>query len=72
MSWIFLVSLLLLVALLSLSGGVGAFPLHVAGDRFVDEQGKPVIVQAGCAHYFRITPELFSDRILRAKAMGYA
>ncbi len=61
--------LLVLAALLGAASAGAQHTVTMAGGHFVVD-GKPVQIISGEMHYARIPPELWRDRLLKARAMG--
>ncbi|XP_066366539.1 beta-galactosidase 8 [Miscanthus floridulus] len=59
----------LCLALASLVGGVASRRFWIENDTF-RKDGAPFQIVGGDVHYFRIVPEYWKDRLLRAKALG--
>ncbi|OEL35585.1 Beta-galactosidase 8 [Dichanthelium oligosanthes] len=65
-----LLALLLCLALASsVVGGEASRRFWIESDSF-RKDGKPFQIVGGDVHYFRIVPEYWKDRLLRAKALG--
>ncbi|CAN6327462.1 unnamed protein product [Urochloa humidicola] len=64
-----LLALLLCLALASSVGGEASRRFCIVNDTFVKD-GAPFQIVGGDVHYFRIVPEYWKDRLLRAKALG--
>ncbi|CAL4902048.1 unnamed protein product [Urochloa decumbens] len=62
-------ALLLCLALSSSVGGEAARRFWIENDTFMKD-GAPFQIVGGDVHYFRIVPEYWKDRLLRAKALG--
>uniref|UniRef100_A0A804Q2I5 beta-galactosidase n=1 Tax=Zea mays TaxID=4577 RepID=A0A804Q2I5_MAIZE len=59
----------LYLALASLVGGEASRRFWIENDTF-RKDGVPFQIVGGDVHYFRIVPEYWKDRLLRAKALG--
>ncbi|GJN15072.1 hypothetical protein PR202_gb01961 [Eleusine coracana subsp. coracana] len=62
-------SVALCLALLSAVGGEASRRFWIENDTFLKD-GTPFQIVGGDVHYFRIVPEYWKDRLLRAKALG--
>ncbi|CAM0954269.1 unnamed protein product [Alopecurus aequalis] len=62
-------SLLLALSLCSLVGGEASRRFWIENDAFWKD-GEQFQIVGGDVHYFRIVPEYWKDRLLRAKALG--
>ncbi|RLM98017.1 hypothetical protein C2845_PM06G00660 [Panicum miliaceum] len=64
-----LLAVLLCLALTSSVGGEASRRFWIENDTFMKD-GAPFQIVGGDVHYFRIVPEYWKDRLLRAKALG--
>ncbi|PVH62072.1 hypothetical protein PAHAL_3G198700 [Panicum hallii] len=64
-----LLAVLLYLALTSSVGGEASRRFWIENDTFMKD-GAPFQIVGGDVHYFRIVPEYWKDRLLRAKALG--